>query len=249
MTVETQERTDDAMYRGAVRVLQHRKGYRFSFDAVLLAYAVAQRRPAFGVELCAGSGVVSLCVAHLLPQYRGYAVEVQPGLAALAAENVERNGCSDRIEVVERDARRFVRPRSEAATVFMNPPYFAPGEGPSSPNLERAAARHQMHGTLTELLGAAREAAGEGEVVFVYPGEREAQAVAAARAAGLASLTLTHVRPRPGAAATFLLVRCTANGSSGIEVSDGMLLQDDAGEMSDEHRCVLDGLLRDGVLR
>lgn len=249
MSDTPQERTDDAMYRGAVRILQHRKGYRFSFDAVLLAHEVARGRPQRGVEFCAGSGVVSLCVAHLLADYRGRAYEVQPALAALAAENVVRNGFAERIEVAARDVRTLEDQRQGAVTVFLNPPYFGPGEGTESPNRERAIARHQAYGTLRELLVAAARVAGDGEVVFVYPGEREAQALAAAADAGFAALRLRRVRTRPGAAPAFLIVRGTTAGTSCLETDDETLLFDDAGEMTPAHRAIVDGLLPPALMR
>ncbi len=240
---EPAERTDDAMYRGAVRILQHRRGYRFSFDAVLLAHEVARHQPAYGVEFCAGSAVVSLCLAAMLPPYRGEAYELQPPLAALARENVARNGAAERIVVSEGDVRSIATAVQRPDIVFMNPPYFGAGEGTPSPNQERALARHQVNGSLVELLVAAKRVAAGGTVLFVYPGEREAAAVAALERAGLGHISVRRVLPRDGAAASFIILRGSEGGTTPTRILRPTLLHDEAGAISDAHRAIVDGLL------
>lgn len=163
----------DAMFHGAVQLEQSRSGYRFSVDAVLLAHRVAQHRPRRVLEIGSGCGVVILCATWLAASIeRAVAVEVQPSLARLTAANIVRNGLSDRVTLVEGDVRQLRGALDRAAhdVVCINPPYFRPGHGHQNPNAERAAARHQLHGTLHELLLEARFLlAGRGHVELVMP--------------------------------------------------------------------------------
>jgi tRNA1Val (adenine37-N6)-methyltransferase len=240
---EDQERTDDAMYRGGVRILQHRRGYRFSFDAVLLAHEVARLRPQRGVEFGAGSGVVSLCVATMLPEYRGKAFEIQASLAQLARENVVRNGLAERIEVVEGDVRRLPEEVDGPEVVFMNPPYFGAREGTPSPNRERALARHQANGSLVELLQAAKRLVAGGAVVFVYPGAREEMAVAAVAAAGLRSASVRRVLASEGAAPAFVVLTARERGEEGLRLLEPIVLAEAGGRATAAHLAIVDGLL------
>ncbi|NQW63048.1 MAG: methyltransferase [Deltaproteobacteria bacterium] len=240
---EDQERTDDAMYRGGVRILQHRRGYRFSFDAVLLAHEVARLRPRRGAEFGAGSGVVSLCLATMLPEYRGKAFEIQPSLAQLARENAVRNGMSERIEVVEGDVRRLPQEVDAPEVVFMNPPYFGAREGTPSPNMERALARHQANGSLVELLQAAKHLVAGGAVVFVYPGAREEMAVAAIAAAGLGSASVRRVVASEGAAPAFVVLTAREHGAAGLRLLEPVVLHDASGSVTAAHLAIVDGLL------
>lgn len=238
-----QERTDDAMYRGGVRILQHRRGYRFSFDAVLLAHEVARLRPLRGVEFGAGSGVVSLCLATMLPDYRGKALEIQPSLAQLARENAVRNGLAERIEVVEGDVRRLPEEVDAPEVVFMNPPYFGAGEGTPSPNRERALARHQANGSLVELLQAAKRLVAGGAVVFVYPGAREEMAIAAVERAGLRGALVRRVVASEGAAPAFVVLTARAQGAEEARVLEPIVLADASGSATAAHLAIVDGLL------
>jgi len=240
---EDQERTDDAMYRGGVRILQHRRGYRFSFDAVLLAHEVARLRPRRGAEFGAGSGVVSLCLATMLPEYRGKAFEIQPSLAQLARENVVRNGMSERIEVVEGDVRRLPRKVDAPEVVFMNPPYFGAREGTPSPNRERALARHQANGSLVELLQAAKRLVAGGAVVFVYPGAREEMAITAIAAAGLRGASVRRVVASEGAAPAFVVLTAREHGAEGLRLLEPVVLHDASGSVTAAHLAIVDGLL------
>jgi tRNA1Val (adenine37-N6)-methyltransferase len=223
--------------------LQHRRGYRFSFDAVLLAHEVARLRPQRGVEFGAGSGVVSLCLATMLPEYRGKAFEIQPSLAQLARENAVRNGLAERIEVVEGDVRRLPQQVDAPEVVFMNPPYFGAREGTPSPNRERALARHQANGSLVELLQAATRVVAGGAVVFVYPGAREEMAVAAIAAAGLRGASVRRVVAREGATPAFVVLTAREHGDQGLRLLEPILLAEAGGRVTAAHLAIVDGLL------
>src|SRR5512137_544956 len=98
--------TLDTFFHGRVRILQPKKGYRFSVDAPLLADFIRPRPEDAALELGTGSGVISLLLS-LKPLRKITALEIQPGLAGLARRNVELNGLGGRIEVVEADLRTY----------------------------------------------------------------------------------------------------------------------------------------------
>ncbi|MEK6851454.1 MAG: hypothetical protein AABY30_02825, partial [Candidatus Thermoplasmatota archaeon] len=98
-TLRRDGETLDAFYHGRVRVLQKKKGYRFSVDAPLLAAFIRTRADDEALELGTGSGVISLLLS-VKPFRRIVALEIQEGLADLARRNVELNGLGDRVEVV-----------------------------------------------------------------------------------------------------------------------------------------------------
>jgi tRNA1Val (adenine37-N6)-methyltransferase len=207
--------TDDAVFGGRVRVAQSRSGYRFSIDAILLAWRVVRGAPGSGLEVGSGSGVVSLAVMHTLPGYRGVCVEVQPRLAALTAYNAARNGFSSRLEVVNGDIRdatlRAERGRSEV--VFMNPPYHSPARGQVNPDRERAAARHQVHGDIGARVAACADLVDDGgRLEVVYPAARFDELRGALEAVGLARVDVRWVHSDAVSGAKLCLVTA-ARGS------------------------------------
>lgn len=199
------DETLDAFYRGRVRVLQKRKGYRFSVDAPLLAHFVRAGAEDEALELGTGSGIVALLVG-LKPVRRITALEVQPGLADLARRNIGLNGLGGRIEVVEGDLRAY-EPGRTFDLIFSNPPYIRKAAGFLSRSAERSAARHELHGDIFEIMGKTAEwLAPAGRACFVYPEARRPDLLAAAAARRLAVRRLRSVHPRAGEPPNLFLV-------------------------------------------
>ncbi len=173
--------TLDAFYRGRVRILQKKKGYRFSVDAPLLADFIRTGPEDEALELGTGSGVISLLLS-VKPFRRITALEIQADLADLARRNVELNGLCARIEVVEADLRTY-EPGRTFDLIFSNPPYIRAATGFLSASAEKSAAKHELHGTIDEILGRTAEwLAPEGRACFVYPEKRREDFMAAAEA-------------------------------------------------------------------
>ena len=59
--------TTDTFFNGRIQVRQNRAGYRFSIDAVLLAYQAAPRSGDKVIDLGAGCGIISLIMAYRRP--------------------------------------------------------------------------------------------------------------------------------------------------------------------------------------
>ncbi len=219
------DETLDLPWVGGPVIAQRRAGQRFTSDALLLARAVAESDPASLVDLGAGTGVDDLCVASQLMARRGHhddwralTLEVQPELAARCAGNVARNGLGDVFDVACADARTLWRcpdePRFHA--VAMNPPYYAPGRGRLSPNAERAASRHTLHGGLDELVAAAARALlPGGTATVVYPAVGVADLERAFLSAGLAMTSCIPVSARPEAAARRVIAAARTPDAAG----------------------------------
>lgn len=156
---EQSDITADTISEGAVEILQREGGYRFGLDAVLLATDLPElpEAPTI-VELGAGQGAVSLCVANRMSDAEILAVERQESLYELLVRNIERNRLGDRLEAICADIRahRDVLESHRADLVLCNPPYYREGERRTSDDRERAAARNELAGTLTDFVRAAQ---------------------------------------------------------------------------------------------
>src|SRR4029079_9882242 len=90
------ELTDDGVLGGRLRLRQKRSGHRFGHDAILLAAATAGRAGDRAVDLGAGVGAAGLALAVRVPDVEVTLVEIDAELAAIAAENIKRNGLDHR---------------------------------------------------------------------------------------------------------------------------------------------------------
>jgi tRNA1Val (adenine37-N6)-methyltransferase len=197
--------TLDAFYRGRIRILQSKTGYRFSVDAPLLADFIRTRPGDEALEIGTGNGVISLLLS-VKPFKRITAVEIQPGLADLAERNIELNGLGGRIDIVRADLRTY-DPGRTFDLIFSNPPYIRKASGFLSASAEKSMAKHELHGTIGEILGKASGwLAPEGRACFIYPGKRRADFLAAAGESGLGVRRLRFVHPRAGEPANLFLI-------------------------------------------
>jgi tRNA1Val (adenine37-N6)-methyltransferase len=137
-----------------LELLQHQRGYRFGLDALLLATDLPRLpdEPHL-IELGAAHGAVTLSVATRIEALRATAVERQPELFALLQENTRRNQLLDRVLPLLGDLRApkaiGLLPHS-ADLVLANPPYYRQGQGRLSQDPLRAAAHHELHGSLED---------------------------------------------------------------------------------------------------
>jgi tRNA1(Val) A37 N6-methylase TrmN6 len=196
--------TLDTFYRGRIRVLQKKKGYRFSVDAPLLADFIRTRADDEALELGTGSGIISLLLS-VKPFRRIVALEIQEGLADLARRNVELNGLGERIEVVRADLRAY-EPGRRFDLIFSNPPYIRKAAGFLSFSAEKSAAKHELHGDVRDILKRTAEwLTPEGRACFIYTEKRRADFLAAVGWSGLRLRRIRSVHPRAGDPANLFL--------------------------------------------
>ena len=62
---KTADETFDTVFDGSLKLVQGRAGYRFSLDAVLLAYFITIRDQEKIADLGTGNGVIPLILAYL----------------------------------------------------------------------------------------------------------------------------------------------------------------------------------------
>jgi len=212
--------TLDTFYRGRIRVLQTKKGYRFSVDAPLLADFIRTRPEDEALELGTGNGIISLLLS-VKPFSRITALEIQAGLADLARRNIELNALGARIEVTEADLRTY-EPGRTFDLIFSNPPYIRKSTGFLSASPERSAAKHELHGGIGEILKRTGEWLGpDGRACFVYPEKRRADFLAAAGETGLAARRLRSVHPRAGEPPNLFLIELGRAALTNTEMEPG----------------------------
>lgn len=198
------DETLDTFHHGRVRVLQKKRGYRFSVDAPLLADFIETREGDETLEIGTGSGIISLLLGA--GPFRSItAVEIQPALADLARRNAALNGLEDRIEIVEGDFRTF-KPERKFDLVFSNPPYIPRSTGFLSRSSEKSAAKHELHGDIGDFLRKTAEwLEADGRACFVYPEKRREDFARAADRLGFRVLRFRQVLPRASEPANLFL--------------------------------------------
>jgi tRNA1(Val) A37 N6-methylase TrmN6 len=196
--------TDDAI-AGSFRILQRRRGHRYSLDDVVTAWEAARARPNAErvLDLGCGIGSVLLMLAHRLPEAALVGVEAQEISYELVEKNVARNALEARVTLRKGDLRDHEMLKSLPGAPFDlvsgTPPYMRPEEGTLPPDPQKAHARMELRGGVEDyLMAAARVLAPGGRVVVCAGARNPERAIEGGREAGLLPVRHRDVIPRVG---------------------------------------------------
>lgn len=219
-------------------IAQHRPGYRFGLDSLLLATDLPALAPGDAVwELGAAQGAVILSVASRCPELRAVAVERQAGLLGLLHDNIARNGLGARVEVLGVDLRTLKpSPHAHAAAlVLCNPPYFRPEARRVSPNQERAEARAELHGDVRDFITtAAYLLRPKGWLKLIIPPVRLADVFAALPTTDLGLVRLRFFHAREGADAYLVEILARRARAADVVITSPLIIRDAAGAFTPE---------------
>jgi len=218
---------------GKVRVAQPQTGFRSGLDAVMLAAAVPARAGQTVLELGAGVGTVSLCLAARVAGLSINGIERDESLAALARDNAAANA-SD-CNFVTADI--FALPaefKRDFDQVCANPPFH--GEGHASPDQARAAALMD-DGRLQDWLklGLQRTVSG-GIFTAILRADRLNEALVALPDKGV---SLFPLWPKARVAAKRVIVQARKGSHAPFSLLPGLVLHQADGSWTDEADAVL----------
>ena len=218
-----------------LHLIQRDDGYCFTSDSVLLANFVKTKKSDTVVELCAGSGVVSILACSKNNYKTITAVELQPTLASLA----ERNFCINNIQNSKVICGRLqdcpsILGSEIADVVFCNPPFFKK-ELLTAENEERAIARKELCLNLPELVECCTKLLKFGGNLFmVHQTERMAEIFSVLEKYKIQPKEVQLVQPKKDKSSNIFLVRATKGGKSGLKFLPTLIMYDQNGNESKE---------------
>jgi len=226
-----------------IKIIQAKDGYRFSIDAVLLENFISAKRLQKGVELGAGSGIISILLASRMKGPKIIAVEVQKPLAERARRNVGLNNLDDRIEIIANDMRALKKmfPANTFDFVFSNPPFRKPKTGRLSKYEERAVARHEIEITLPDLIKTASYLLKHsGRFYLIYHPFRLAELVEMLRKSRLEPKRMRFVHSKQGGEAKMVLIEAVKGSGTWLKIDPPLYLYDNGSEYTAEMKGILD---------
>jgi tRNA1(Val) A37 N6-methylase TrmN6 len=240
--------TKDAVLGGRLTLWQPRRGHRVGHDAILLAAATAAAGGERAVEFGAGVGAAGLALAARVPGLAVTLVEVDRGLAALAAKNAGLNGLADRVCVVAADAcdpdalaAAGITPGS-SNRVLMNPPFHDPARHNLSPDPGRRRAYAGGLETLARWCAAAARVLASGGVLTLIWRADELDEIPGVLASAFDAIAVLPVLPRPGAKPIRVLVRARkGQPAARLTACPALILNDEAGRPSAAAEAILRG--------
>lgn len=182
-----------------VKIIQKRKGYRFSEDSLILADFPDLTGVRIAADLGTGSGIIAIILAMRSPELKVTGIELQETLYDMAVRNVLLSSLSGRIEIVQGDIRNLKENFRGGSfdLVVSNPPFFQAGKGRIGPSKERTIARHEVAITMKDIVDASEFLLKEGgRVVLVYPAERRYEVITTMKDYGLGPTRIREVHTK-----------------------------------------------------
>jgi tRNA1(Val) A37 N6-methylase TrmN6 len=230
--------TQDRFLGGRIVLSQPQNGFRAGLDAVMLAAAVPAGEGEDVLELGAGAGTASLCLAARVPDGAIVGVEIDQTLAALANDNAKENRFETRLRFAQADV--FDLPptlKRDFAHVFCNPPFHYDA-GAASPDAarDRALRDKGLLGDWMEV-GLKRTASG-GTFTTIIRADRLGEVLARLPEQGTLIFPLW---PRVGSQAKRVIVQACKGSRAQAAILPGLVLHETDGRYTPQADAVLRG--------
>lgn len=146
---------------GDWRILQLKRGHRFSTDDLVCAWRASVWAPSATRLLDIGCGIGSVGLSTLFRAPAGSTltgVEAQEVSGGLARRTAAVNGVSERVRILQGDLRdpEVLPEGSQFELITGSPPYIPEGTGVISPVPQRAYARMELRGNVFDYCESAR---------------------------------------------------------------------------------------------
>jgi tRNA1(Val) A37 N6-methylase TrmN6 len=237
--------TQDYLLGGRVQIRQPAEGYRVAIDPIFLAASLEPEAGTNVLDIGAGVGAASLCLAARVPGCRITGLETQRDSVRLAFENINLNSMRDRVEIVAGDLLR-PPPRLAAGTfahVMANPPYLEASEHRPSQNPHKALSHGEGEATLEHWIRfALLMVRPKGTVTFIHRAD-SLDRILSYFAGKMGDIVIFPLWPGKDKPAKRVLVRGCKNSNGPLRMSPGMLLHGIDGSFTPQ----AEAILRDGA--
>jgi tRNA1Val (adenine37-N6)-methyltransferase len=176
-----------------------------------------------------GCGILPLLLSQTTKAHSFVGVEIQKGLAECAKKNVILNYLEDRISILHQDYRKLnsIFPPGSFDVVLSNPPYRKYRTGRVNPSIEKAIARHEIRGTLEDLISIASYLLPtKGRCYLIFPALRTIDLLMILRAEKLEPKRLQFVHPRIKEGAKFILVESVKASGVELKIMEPLILHE-----------------------
>jgi len=231
------DETLDDLILGGLKLIQSRRGYRFSLDAVLLAYFSDVKKVRTAVDLGTGNGVIPLLLSHRSPCVNLIGIEIQDSMVERARRGIKYNKLENRIKIMQEDIKNIDRNSLEgiADLVVSNPPFWKKGEGRVSINPEVAVARHEIHIEMGQIITAASHILQpEGKLCMVQRADRLPEIMKLFEQNRLVVKRLRMVHSYIDREAKLILIEGQKTGTGGFVVFSPLIIYEKPGEYCKE---------------
>ena len=219
------------------RIKQSRDFLKLGTDAMLLSHFTRVKKHDHICDLGCGNGAISILLCARHPEVSLTGIEILPGAAELATENVALNSLEDRMRVINGDVVKIesLLPPESFQVVVSNPPYLKRDGGLHTDNPNLLAARMETDSTIDDMCRAAAYLLQyHGNFSVVYRPERLGALFSALAHHNFAPKRLRFVQNNLKTEPSLVLVEARKHGRDGLKVLPTLFIRDEDGNETEE---------------
>lgn len=219
------ERIDEV--NDKLKLIQKTEGLTFGTDALLLAGYIGGKYSK-GLELGAGSGIITFLLLTREKLFNAKALEVQKNYAELTRRNAELNGLSSKMDIINDDLRNF-RESEAYDIVYTNPPYMTVDSGKANDFTAKNLARHEVMGDIRDFCKcAASSLKFGGKFAVVYRPDRLTALLSAMTEFKLEPKRITFVHADTDSESSMVLIEAKRGGKCGVKLTSPLIIYQDS---------------------
>ncbi len=235
--------TQDYFLNNQVTLRQPKAGYRAGLDPVFLAASIEVKTGDRVLDVGAGHGAASICLAHRRRDCRITGIEIRPDLVRLANENAKLNNFHSRVQIRIGDLTdKLCWADSQAFDhVMANPPYLPVSRAGKSTESARYSSNVEGSAILADWVDfLLNNVCSRGSITLIHRADRldEILSLLHGRAGGVIVFPLW---PKSGLPANRVIVRARKAVRSPATVAPGLVLHKEDGRYTAEASKILNG--------
>ncbi len=235
--IKQDEQLDD-LERNGLMLIQNKNGYKFSTDSVLLSDFATIKKSGTFVELCSGSGVVSILFNSKNNAKKGFMIELDPSASEMSKRTLSYNNITniEAVNVCIKDCVKLIG-HEIADTVMVNPPYF--DSGMISKNEAISVARHQLTLSLDDISQTASKLLKYGgKFYMINPSSKLVEIFCSLKKYNLEPKKLRVVYPKKSKAPNVVLIEAVKGGGLGLQILPPLVLNNEDGTETEELKSI-----------
>ena len=228
MEITAVDETLDILCNNRLRMIQKKRGYRFSIDAVILANFITLKKHERVLDIGTGCGIIPIYMAVNGKTNSIIGVEIQEELFDVSQKNILINDTPN-VKFIHGDIKYMERElkRTPFHVVVANPPYTKRHTGRKSNQASRVMARYESQIELSTLVSIASSLLfKKGRFYTIYPSKRLGELIYTAKTYRLEPKRMRFIHPSKEKPANLFLAEFIKEGGIEIKVEKPLYIYD-----------------------
>lgn len=236
INLKKNETLDDLQVKG-YKIIQSNDHFKFSIDAVLLSHYLKFKPNDIVLDMCAGTGIISLLVSAHNIVARIDSIEILEPLVDMNTRSIKYNDLTNIIYPYQMDLRNAPKELGyeKYDAIVCNPPYLPVKSGKANDTTSKAIARFEILCDLNDVIGVSSKLLKNGgKLALSHRAQRLGEIIALMIQHKIQPKRCRFVHSKKDDNAVLLLIEGVKNAKANMIIEPPLILYDENNNYTDE---------------